>query len=182
MTKAMTILTNGNKVNQFSVFSISINMMNQQYFWAFVIATVVTFVFVNFPSILSIASRLLSFKRFFVPIFKSAFIGAIFSSAFVVYDSRWNDIKFFGANKTMSRFSILMTLRTTIYRAKFLFIRMFFLCNKILFTLGAIINNWRIWFSLELFQSKMMTMQKFSSFIPRFLSASASAQEVFIHV
>ena len=67
----MTVMTDRDKIRQFTVLPITINMMNYQN--AFInISAIVTFFFVNLPSIDAITSGHLPGNRFSIPIYDPA--------------------------------------------------------------------------------------------------------------
>lgn len=95
MTKAMTIMTNWNKILQRSIFSISINMMNYQK--SFVkISTIITFLFKNSPCISSVRVWHLSVYRISIPFRKLTNTRTKDTSSFYL-KSIWSDTKRFVA-------------------------------------------------------------------------------------
>ncbi len=126
MSNAMAIVTNWNEIGYFSIFSIPINMMYNNYSFIF-ISAVMAFHFINFNSISPITVCTLIFHGIFIPIFQSAFVRAKFTPRFILRNPVRSGIKLFLAFNTIKNLSIFFRLGTTKSAAKSLrFSRRFF--------------------------------------------------------
>lgn len=181
MPNTMTVLANGDKVANQSVFSVPVYVMDNKNFWSIFVAAIVTFLFVNFPCVSSIASRLLRSERFILPIFNFAFFAAIFPPCRDFY-SIWRKIKGFITKFTVSilplqlaTLTIFSIFRTARFTAKLTSFLIFFLWRKI-FSAPFALKDWssKIRFSFVGIYSKMVAMNKFRSWINSEFTTSAS--------
>lgn len=140
MSNTMTIMTKGNEVVEFSVFSISINMMYHKYS-AVIKSAIIAFFFIKPPSILSVCSRFLSFHRLFIPVSKSTRIFTKFTVS--LFSFIFRNLKFFSTFYTLFLDRFFSRFQGAQCRTKILGSSWSFFRNKFNSTfLTNVFNNW----------------------------------------
>jgi len=178
VSQAMAILTQRNKVSEEAVFSVSVDMVDQDYFGVFFVSAICAFSFEHLPRISFIGIWALIFQRLALPVAKATFVTAIESFVGALHQILRN-VEVCFAKTTFEIGSGSIVCVNAFLRTVRRFETVVFLGYKFFVAVKAGVYDRRRRFSLKFLETKMVAVNEFSASPFRSHSAAAKAQFVF---